>query len=385
MRGGIVAGITAAVLLLSAATPAHATFPGQNGKIAVARYVSVGHFPGDSEIYTVNPDGSGAAALTDSASPEYSNAPAWSPDGEKIAFSHRAYHFSTPSCESACADVYVMNADGSAVTQLTNDGNSHRPSWSPDGTKIAFDRSPDASLGEAGDSNIYVMNPDGTGVAQVTTGPAIDYGPVWSPDGSEIAFNRLVVAGGGAPATPQLERLNRTDIHAVAPDGSGERLIVGEPSQHPNWSPDGKRIAFDDDNEIHVVGRDGTHGIQVTNDPPPVLPPDGSFPGIDWNINPAWSPDGHTIVFEHNSCGFGGCSTPYLETVNPDDTGRVTLGYNTGGEPDWQAIPGPQRSEYKNAAHFCKALREFLGDEAFRSKFGGGANAHGKCVTANRR
>jgi hypothetical protein len=50
---------------------------------------------------------------------------------------------------------------------------------------------------------------------------------------------------------------------------------------------------------------------------------------------------------------------------------------------DWQPIPGPRRSDYKNAAQFCKAERDFFGDAAFTSKYGGGANAHGKCVSQN--
>ena len=50
----------------------------------------------------------------------------------------------------------------------------------------------------------------------------------------------------------------------------------------------------------------------------------------------------------------------------------------------WQPIPGPQRSDYKNAAQFCKAERSFLGGDVFSQKYGGGANAHGRCVTQNK-
>jgi hypothetical protein len=50
---------------------------------------------------------------------------------------------------------------------------------------------------------------------------------------------------------------------------------------------------------------------------------------------------------------------------------------------DWQPLPGPQRTDYKDAAQFCKAERDFLGGSQFRAKYGGGANAHGKCVSQN--
>ena len=92
-------------------------------------------------------------------------------------------------------------------------------------------------------------------------------------------------------------------------------------------------------------------------------------------------------MFDHSECyGTAGCHG-WLETIRPDGNGRSTLArldelYNLY-EPDWQALPGPQRSDYKNASHYCKALHEFLGDEVFRARFGGAANAHGKCVSAN--
>jgi hypothetical protein len=65
--------------------------------------------------------------------------------------------------------------------------------------------------------------------------------------------------------------------------------------------------------------------------------------------------------------------------MNSDGSGQSLL--RDGEQPDWQPIPGPQRSDYKNAAKFCKAEHDFLGEDAFRVKYGGGANAYGKCVS----
>ena len=94
----------------------------------------------------------------------FSGDPAWSPDGQKIAFS---------SERDDALNIYVMNADGSDVARLTDNSTGGRePAWSPDGRKIAFasDRHDPAkgSLPVRGDSAIYAMNADGSGVARLT-------------------------------------------------------------------------------------------------------------------------------------------------------------------------------------------------------------------------
>jgi hypothetical protein len=71
--------------------------------------------------------------------------------------------------------------------------------------------------------------------------------------------------------------------------------------------------------------------------------------------------------------------------MNADGTNQTRLTdnvFNYVVAPDWQTIPGPNRSDYKNAAQFCKAERDFLGEETFRQKYGGGADAYGKCVSS---
>ena len=96
------------------------------------------------------------------------------PDGQLIAFS---------STRNGDLDIYVMNADGSGVRQLTdNPGLDGSPAWSPGGGLIAFTSERD------GDSDIYVMNADGSGVTRLTEHPGDDWGPDWSPDGQLIAF-----------------------------------------------------------------------------------------------------------------------------------------------------------------------------------------------------
>jgi Tol biopolymer transport system component len=117
-------------------------------------------------ICVMNADGSQPTRLTWSAGDDFF--PAWSPDGQEIAFASKGMGF---------LQIYVMNADGSQPTRLTyTQADQLAPAWSPDGKKIAF-----VSYRDGGDEEIYLMNADGSEQIRLTHNPGEDGDPAWEP------------------------------------------------------------------------------------------------------------------------------------------------------------------------------------------------------------
>ena len=214
--------------------------------------------PDAFSIWVMDADGSHAANVSGSLFTE--SAPAWSPDGSRLALERS---------ELPSNRIVVMNADGSSDRALTDGAVDANPAWSPDGNTIAFDR----RSGEG--SMIVVMNADGTDLRELTSG-GVDANPTWSPDGASIAFQR------GAPGA--------TRIFVMGADGSDPRAVTSGPDTDAAWSPDGRTIAFartteDGYSHLRLVSGQGTDDRQLTK-------PDRRVDGA-----PAWSPDGARIAF----------------------------------------------------------------------------------------
>jgi Tol biopolymer transport system component len=253
----------AALILVVRAYPRHdAAVPSNptaaNGVIA---YAPIGE---QQVFWTISSDGSEKTKVPVDV-PGFVGVPSWSPDGSEIAFAVNSYD--DPHPEAGNWDIYVANADGSDPKRLTTDRVDHTPAWSPDSTQIAY------VYGYDSDQQIRVMNADGSDMRELTSDNGFHSFPTWSPDGSQIAY----VGFEGTNA----------NIYVMNADGSGSHQVTDDPAHEdaPAWSPDGRLIAFTSeggsrDPGIYTMSPDGTGVAEWAHDPDPA------------NLGIAWSPDG---------------------------------------------------------------------------------------------
>ena len=293
--------------LLTAATFAQMQTLRGNGKIAFTS-----DRDGNREIYVMNSDGTNQVRLTNN--PGADDFPAWSPDGLRLAF------LSQNSDGSYV--IKLMNADGTGQKELTPvrfngnfdpyEGPRWGMSWSPDGTKIAFDN-----------EGISIINVDGTSLVNLSTGSH----PSWSPDGSRIAF-----------CTPSAGTFYAFRLHTMNADGSNQVEVPGAINGNytqdvdPAWSPDGMKVAGVQQWFFDV-------GVMFIRDL------SGNVVFIDWTTardssSPAWSPDGMKVAYS-------AVVSPYVQYSNVEifvvDVGGGGLKQltNTGGyaaHPAWQPL-----------------------------------------------
>ncbi|WP_119072483.1 PD40 domain-containing protein [Aggregatilinea lenta] len=201
-------------------------------------------------------------------------------------------------------ELFTAPADGGDLRQLTSlRAEVSDPTWSPDGTQIAF-----ASNAE-GDFDIYAVDTEGGEPRVLTGNSGEDRSPTWSPDGAQIVF-ASDLAGPGALEVWQM------------PAAGGDPVQLtesGNSSFAPAFSPDGNRIAFisdrGGDNDLYVMNADGTgERILTTNDDADAF-------------DPAWSPDSEWISYSATTDGEG----YQLAVIHPDGTGLETLTEETTG------------------------------------------------------
>lgn len=273
-------------------------------------------------VYAVDPDTGETRELTDGVRDYGSD---WSPDGTRIVYDRE-----TPDT----SEIVVADADGSDPVAIAEGA---APAWSPDGTRIAY-----SGPGGA----IWVVNADGTDPHPVTDPPAsgdpaseepaFDRNAAWSPDGRSIAYTRVV----GVRFAPEPHGEMRTSVSLqelrVLNEGGSDVVLTDAYTHlgHPDWSPDGSTIVFAGAPTLyHEETTDGitwprlltiaATGGEVT----PITPERAR-----WIGGATWSPDGEWIAFQDDY--------ETIAIIRPDGSARreIDLGYEVIGL-SWGVAP----------------------------------------------
>ncbi len=192
-------------------------------------------------------------------------------------------------------DIYSIAENGAIRKRLTSFGESFGARFSPDGNRIVFYHTVATSPYVA--HHIYVMNADGAGLRDLSSSAAgaSDSDPDWSPDGKRIAFVRTVRAGGPEIWTMNVDGTGARRVVALSIATGISTMSVGDFSIQPRWSPDGGRIAY--------------AAVPRTQNPGAPLYPNIFMVNADGsgetqltdndliNANPVWSPDGKQIAW----------------------------------------------------------------------------------------
>ena len=234
--------------------------------------------------------------------------PVWSPDGSRVVSG-----FVPTDCQCSVATLVLSNPDGTGRVDIAPDQNqSTHPSWSPDGTKLAYEK---LRLDVTSTPHLYVVNKDGSETTAITDSTTWDRLPSWSPLGDRIAFV--------SDLTPEGSNLNLID-----PDGGNRAVLPARcgDAEAPRWSPSAEQIicirppvSIPSWQELVVINTDGS-GQKVLMQAPHLAVA-------------SWSVDGDWVLFE-GSCGGGsydGC------VIHPDGTGLTNVTHDTRAacQPVW--------------------------------------------------
>lgn len=248
------------------------------------------------DLWSVDYDGEGLLRLT--ANRTLNLFPSWSPDGTRIAFmSYREGQQGTYLLETATGLVRRVNESV---------GSNLGPSWHPDGEELLV------SLSKVGQHEIYRLGLDGKAPRRLTVSPAIEVSPSWSPNGRDVVFTS------DRTGTPQL--------YVMDADGSGRRRLTyeGRYNDSAEWSPSGGQIVYacreNEFTQIVLIETGGENRRVLT---------DASWRNCE---DPSWAPDGRHLVFASDRTGV---FKLYVMDVLDGTTRQLTFGDEPDTTPDW--------------------------------------------------
>jgi Tol biopolymer transport system component len=333
MNGARRASILVVALAVSGVTALSAwgTAPGANGDLVFRRYFDDSHTWG--AIFTATTHGARLRQLTHPPKGVLDNVPDWSPDGTRIAFQRVDPNGCGPGCETD--DIWVVTRDGKRLTRIAYDpagkgcfGNGqsaggicrNAPGWSPDGRRVAFT----CELQPRGERTC-VVNADGTGLHELTQTPGAgeeDVWPQWSPNGRRLVVQRVLG--------------NRRAVFVIDADGKNPRRLTpwslrgGE----PDWAPDGKLIVFTSNEDgpsstsanLYTVRPDGSGLRQLTH----------ARGGHVQYLSASFSPDGKWLTVSRTP-GSGRKGNADVYVMHADGTGlrQVTRAATWESSTDW--------------------------------------------------
>jgi len=299
------------VAITGAAGLAGATPPAKNGRIAFTRF-GLGAGVQTSQIFVTNANGADERRITQPPSGYGDDLPDWSPDGSRLVFQRCALS------GGACL-VWSVNPDGTAPRRLSPGCpigatspacvDDRSPVYSPDGRRIAFVRSTARAVLMLSGAKLRRARRV-PGLASFRGSP---YGVAWSPNGKRLVFASV--------------NEDRRALYVVGANGTGLKRLTPwslEAGGRPDWSPDGKRILFRSHSnrlggfgvDLYTVRPNGTGLSRLTH-----------LPSSERVLGGSYSPDGRSIVF----------STTDIVVMRADGTGirPVTRSENWEGSPDW--------------------------------------------------
>ena len=268
--------------------------------------------PRAKEIFVMDWDGADPQQITNHKSLAIS--PAWSPDGDSVAYTAFAYH---PKAKTRNADLFVYKRKSKRRFLVSyRKGINSGAAYFPNKDKMLL------TISQGGSPDIFEMTPDGKKLTRITRGPgkAMNVEPAISPDGSTIAFSS--------------DRSGRPMIYTMTSAGKKVKRITfaGKYNASPTWSPDGKKIAFAGFDKGHfdifVINADGSGLKRLTK---------AKKANGKWSDNeaPTFSPDGRHILFTRNRSG-----TNQLYVVSPDGSNerRITFDRFNYEKPKWSPL-----------------------------------------------